>query len=123
MKRRSWKRMARASSSGSPTTSAGAAAGNPPADREHFVDQHRRKLIQRVTNVMPILDELSHLKVLSKEKYEEIQKTSTDQAKMRLLYSGPLSAGGKIAKDAFYECLEELEPYLVSDLSGDPALV
>ncbi|KAM9309933.1 uncharacterized protein KZ484_025848 [Pholidichthys leucotaenia] len=106
-----------------PTTSAGAAAGNPPADRKHFVDQHRPELIQRVTNVMPIVDKLFQRKVLFEEKYQEILKTSTDQDKIRLLYDGPLRAGKRKAKDAFYECLEELEPYLVSDLSGDPALI
>ncbi|KAM9309935.1 apoptosis-associated speck-like protein containing a CARD [Pholidichthys leucotaenia] len=110
--------MARASSSGSAGISAGAELTNAVEGGSDFVDKRRAQLIQRVTNVMQILDELLDRRVLTHENYSEIKAKSTNQERMRAIYHGPLTAGGRRAKDVFYECLKKLEPFLVEDLSG-----
>lgn len=82
---------------------------------EHFVDRHKVELIQRVSNVGPILDELLHKKVIQQESYDKIRALSTSQEKMRELCSGSLRAA-PACKDIFYKLLEEYEFYLIEDL-------
>lgn len=85
---------------------------------KHFVDKHKDELIQRVSNIAPILDNLLTRKVVSEEIYDEIRVMSTTQKKMRELFSGPLRAGGASCKDIFYQLLEEHEAFLVEDLKN-----
>uniref|UniRef100_A0A667X476 PYD and CARD domain containing n=1 Tax=Myripristis murdjan TaxID=586833 RepID=A0A667X476_9TELE len=83
---------------------------------KHFVDKHRTALIQRVSTVPSLLDELLGRGVIKQEGYNTIMAQATSQAMMRELYKGPLNACGSSGKDIFYEILEELEPFLISDL-------
>ncbi|XP_077453932.1 uncharacterized protein LOC144072652 [Stigmatopora argus] len=86
---------------------------------KHFVDKHRLQLIQRATNIDPILDALLDQEVLLEETYEEISQTAGNQNKMRKIYQLALKSGDT-AKDVFMELLREKEPYLVKDLLKDP---
>ncbi|XP_051261732.1 apoptosis-associated speck-like protein containing a CARD isoform X2 [Dicentrarchus labrax] len=95
--------------------SAGGAGVSNMADGVHFVDKHRVDLINRASNISPILDELLYRKVISAEIYDTIRALRTTQEKMRALLSGPLKAS-TACKDVFYKVLEENEPYLIDDL-------
>ncbi|XP_039661982.1 uncharacterized protein LOC120562342 isoform X2 [Perca fluviatilis] len=97
------------------TPSAGATGVNTGADGKHFVDKHRIKLIERVSNIAIILDELLYKDVIQQETYNKIRVLPTSQEKMRELYSGPLNAAGD-CKDIFYKIIEEKERYLVDEL-------
>uniref|UniRef100_A0A3P9DSK6 CARD domain-containing protein n=1 Tax=Maylandia zebra TaxID=106582 RepID=A0A3P9DSK6_9CICH len=85
----------------------------------HFVDKHRVQLIQRVSNIAPILDELLDNEVINQETYTRIRALSTTQEKMRELYSGPLkaSAACKDIYEIFYDILLANEKFLVKELS------
>ncbi|XP_068591178.1 uncharacterized protein [Cebidichthys violaceus] len=83
---------------------------------EHFVDQHRCDLIDRVSNINTILDNLLTEGVISQEDYDTMSAIPTTQEKMRKLYRGPLKAAGHDGKDVFYKILEDKESYLVADL-------
>nr|XP_033495582.1 uncharacterized protein LOC117265281 isoform X2 [Epinephelus lanceolatus] len=87
-----------------------------PLQGEHFVDKHQCALIERVSNIKPILDNLLREKVIQQEEYDAISALKTSQEKMRKLYSGALKAAGHDGKDVFYKVLEENEKYLVADL-------
>ncbi|XP_032375193.1 apoptosis-associated speck-like protein containing a CARD [Etheostoma spectabile] len=95
--------------------SGGTTGVDTTADGKHFVDKHRTKLIERVSNIAVILDELLDQGVLQEEMYDKIRLLPTCQEKMRALYSGPLKAGG-VCKDKFYNILEDKERYLVEEL-------
>lgn len=81
------------------------------------MEKHQLQLIQRVSNIEPILDQLLLKKVLQQESYDKIMALPTHQDKMRALYRGALRAA-PACKDIFYEILQENEPYLVDDLKG-----
>ncbi|XP_070768701.1 NACHT, LRR and PYD domains-containing protein 1b allele 2-like [Enoplosus armatus] len=83
---------------------------------QHFVDKHRHDLIERVSNIEPILDNLLRDGVIQQEDYDTIAAIRTTQDKVRKLFIGPLRAGGHACKDLFYKILEEKEPFLVTDL-------
>uniref|UniRef100_A0A3P9BTG6 Pyrin domain-containing protein n=1 Tax=Maylandia zebra TaxID=106582 RepID=A0A3P9BTG6_9CICH len=75
----------------------------------------KMELIQRVSNIEPILDELLKEKVIQQESYDRIRALQTSQEKMRELYSGPLKAGSA-SKDVFYQILQTHERLLLNDL-------
>uniref|UniRef100_A0A3Q4GFN2 PYD and CARD domain containing n=1 Tax=Neolamprologus brichardi TaxID=32507 RepID=A0A3Q4GFN2_NEOBR len=81
-----------------------------------FVEKHRGQLIQRVSNIALILDELLDKEVIQQETYTRIRALSTSQEKMRELYSGPLQASAA-CKKIFYDSLLENEKPLVKELS------
>ncbi|XP_031206709.1 NACHT, LRR and PYD domains-containing protein 1a-like isoform X3 [Mastomys coucha] len=81
----------------------------------HFVDQHREQLVARVTSVDTLLDKL-HSLVLSEDSYEAVRAETTNQNKMRKLFSLSRS-WNQDCKDQFYQALKETHPYLVMDLS------
>ncbi|KAK0131636.1 Apoptosis-associated speck-like protein containing a CARD [Merluccius polli] len=85
---------------------------------EHFVDRHRSSLIQRISSVAAILDQLLDHKVVSQEQYDTILTKATRQNQVRELYSGALRSSGTRGKDIFLSVLEELEPFLIEDLRG-----
>ncbi|XP_034729670.1 uncharacterized protein LOC117946004 isoform X2 [Etheostoma cragini] len=102
-------------SSDTATPSGGKTGVETTADGKHFVDKHRTKLIERVSNIGIILDELLEQDVLQQEMYDKIRLLPTCQEKMRELYSGPLKAGG-VCKDKFYNILLQKERFLVDEL-------
>lgn len=79
------------------------------------MDAHEAELIQRVSNIEPILDELKG-KIIQQEAYDKIIDQRPTQKQMRALYNGPLKAGDA-AKEAFYQSLKKHEPMLIKDLS------
>ena len=83
---------------------------------EHFVDRHRSSLVQRISSVAAILDQLLDQKVVSQEQYDTILAKATRQDQVRELYRGPLRSSGTRGKDIFLSVLEELEPFLIEDL-------
>uniref|UniRef100_A0A3Q2PZC1 CARD domain-containing protein n=1 Tax=Fundulus heteroclitus TaxID=8078 RepID=A0A3Q2PZC1_FUNHE len=95
-------------------------ASNPPLSslfprKEHFVDRHREELIQRVTNVGPILDGLLQKKVLQQEAYDKILPLRPTQHQMREIFSC-LRAGVKKNKDIFFFVLQQKEHNLIKEL-------
>ncbi|GAB1296383.1 NACHT, LRR and PYD domains-containing protein 1a [Apodemus speciosus] len=80
----------------------------------HFMDQHREQLVARVTSVDPLLDKL-HGQVLSEDSYEAVRAETTNQDKMRKLFSLSRS-WSRTCKDQFYQALKETHPHLVMDL-------
>lgn len=81
------------------------------------MDKHREELIQRVSNIGPILDALLETNVIQQETYDKIRRLSVPQEQMRELYSGPLKAG-KNSKAIFNCILQSKEPWLIRDLEG-----
>ncbi|XP_060936829.1 apoptosis-associated speck-like protein containing a CARD isoform X2 [Limanda limanda] len=86
-------------------------------DETHFVDKHKLQLINRVSNIEPILDELLEKKVIQEEAYAKIRALSTSQEKMRELFITSLRASDT-CKNIFHEILKKNEAYLVDDLQG-----
>ncbi|XP_044539579.1 apoptosis-associated speck-like protein containing a CARD isoform X2 [Gracilinanus agilis] len=80
----------------------------------HFVEKHRKSLINRITSVDAILDHLLG-NVLSQEEYEAVRAENTNQNKMRKLFSF-MVAWDESCKDQLLEALKELHPYLVQEL-------
>ncbi|XP_048867508.1 uncharacterized protein LOC125740436 isoform X7 [Brienomyrus brachyistius] len=76
-----------------------------------FVDQHREAIVQRVSLIEPLLDELH--KHISEEKYDYICAAKTRQNKFRRLYE---VLNCKKLKMLFFETLKKNEPHLVSEL-------
>ncbi|XP_030634338.1 tripartite motif-containing protein 16-like [Chanos chanos] len=80
-----------------------------------LVDEQRAELIQRVTMVMPIADELLSLGMLHEETYSQISAARTSQEKMRELFTA-LHSGGDRVKSAFYCALRDNQPHLLQGL-------
>lgn len=83
----------------------------------HFVDKHRRDLINRVSNVAPILDELLDEGVIGQENYDKIRRQPTTQDQIRELYCSCLK-GGKACKDVFFRSLKKNEQFLIDELKN-----
>ncbi|XP_042687207.1 NACHT, LRR and PYD domains-containing protein 1b allele 2-like isoform X3 [Centrocercus urophasianus] len=82
----------------------------------HFVEQHREQLIQRVTSVSPVLDQL-YGRVLTNEQYQSIRGMPTPQEQMRLLYSF-MPSWDVACKDLFLDALKKTNNHLLQDLQG-----
>ncbi|KAK5867519.1 hypothetical protein PBY51_011998 [Eleginops maclovinus] len=86
-------------------------------DKAKFVDDNRAKLIQDVSEVMAITDELGDM--VHRETLSEIgRKDTISQQKMRVLFGRTLRSGGKKVKAAFYDALKAHHPDLVESLGG-----
>ncbi|XP_014056118.1 apoptosis-associated speck-like protein containing a CARD [Salmo salar] len=86
---------------------------------KHFVDHHRTALIDRVSQVEPLLDRLLDRGIITQNAYSEVRANRTNQKKMRELFDGPLKACGPKGKDIFLDILMDLEPFLIIDLKGE----
>nr|XP_046271083.1 NLR family CARD domain-containing protein 3-like isoform X2 [Scatophagus argus]XP_046271084.1 NLR family CARD domain-containing protein 3-like isoform X2 [Scatophagus argus]XP_046271085.1 NLR family CARD domain-containing protein 3-like isoform X2 [Scatophagus argus]XP_046271086.1 NLR family CARD domain-containing protein 3-like isoform X2 [Scatophagus argus] len=73
----------------------------------NWVDNNRAKLIQSVTLVMVIADEMIQQKIIHNETYSKIKAAGTTQEQMRELY-GVLTTTK--AKSAFYRILKDIQP-------------
>uniref|UniRef100_A0A674IYP4 PYD and CARD domain containing n=1 Tax=Terrapene triunguis TaxID=2587831 RepID=A0A674IYP4_9SAUR len=72
---------------------------------QHFIDQHREQLIQRVRRVDGLLDKLYNT-VLDNEQYQSIRAERTDPEKMRKLFD-LLPSWNRACKDQLYQVLEQ----------------
>lgn len=72
-----------------------------------WVDSNRSKLIQSVTLVMPIADEMRQQKMIHKETYNKIDAATTSQDKMREFYNALTT---QEVKSAFFRSLQEIQP-------------
>ncbi|XP_077774051.1 uncharacterized protein LOC114582834 isoform X2 [Podarcis muralis] len=88
----------------------------PNSSKVHFIERHRKELIQRTIPVEPVLDSL-HGSVLSEEQYQKITAKETNPDKMRELYR-LLPSWDLRCKDMLYEALKAQNPHLVKDLEG-----
>lgn len=85
-------------------------------EKAKFVDEKRTVLIQDVSEVMAIVDELGDM--VHKETYSLIEAEMTTQRQMRVLYGKTLRSGGQKVKAAFFDALKKHEPNLVERLGG-----
>ena len=72
-----------------------------------WVDNNRARLIQSVTLVMPVADEMLQRCVIHKEMYSNIQAARTTQEQMRVLYDALTTTE---AKSVFSRILKEIQP-------------
>ncbi|XP_016110222.1 uncharacterized protein [Sinocyclocheilus grahami] len=84
-------------------------------EEARFVDENYADLIQNVTPVMPIADELYNKGMIHAEKYAEIKAEKIDQEKMRKILESLKSDN---FKTAFYYLLEKHAKHLFNDLGG-----
>uniref|UniRef100_A0A3B3SEA7 FIIND domain-containing protein n=1 Tax=Paramormyrops kingsleyae TaxID=1676925 RepID=A0A3B3SEA7_9TELE len=78
-----------------------------------FVDQHRKAIIQKVSLIDPILDDLHEH--IGEEKYNNIRAASTSQERMRRLYE---VLNSDELKKLFFDSLKKKESSLVLELLG-----
>ncbi|KAL7855720.1 hypothetical protein AOLI_G00193240 [Acnodon oligacanthus] len=83
-----------------------------------FVNKHTNALIQRVSLVTPIADDLKSL--LGAEKYSIIMTSKTPQEQMRKIYI--FLSGGQKIEERFYLSLLKNEPHLVGELAEAEAV-
>ncbi|XP_051852310.1 apoptosis-associated speck-like protein containing a CARD [Antechinus flavipes] len=105
---------ARSASNGNAAQSTQHSASASTASGEHFVDRHRVNLINRVTVLDPVLDELFG-NVLIAEQYDTIRAETTIQKQMRKLYTF-MRNWDNACKDMFLEALRKNNPFLVEEL-------
>ncbi|XP_029293939.1 NLR family CARD domain-containing protein 3-like [Cottoperca gobio] len=74
-----------------------------------WVGNNRPKLIQTVTLVMAIADEMLQQNIMHKETYGKIKAAQTSQDQMRELYTTLTSVK---AKSAFYRILQDIQPVM-----------
>ncbi|KAG9274613.1 sterile alpha motif domain-containing protein 9-like isoform X1 [Astyanax mexicanus] len=94
-------------------TSSSPAGKQSPQYAVQFVNTHRTALIQQVSLVTPIADDLKDL--IGNEKYSSIIACKTAQDQMRKLYS--FLSGGFRKRLRLYESLQKHEPDLVEELT------
>ncbi|KAL7838711.1 hypothetical protein AOLI_G00271150 [Acnodon oligacanthus] len=82
-----------------------------------FMYENRERLIQRVSSVMTIADQLKWRGMITGEMYSRIQAAKTSQEQMKILYRA-LDSEGTYAKAEFYKILEMTEPFLLYEHSG-----
>lgn len=68
---------------------------------------------------MEIADCLLSKNMVTKEMYENIQRTTVSQDQMRILYRA-LNSGGSAVKEEFYQILKKKLPFLVAELEAEP---
>ncbi|AWP08572.1 putative receptor-interacting serine/threonine-protein kinase 3-like [Scophthalmus maximus] len=85
-------------------------------DKAKFIDDNRAVLIQDVSEVMAIVDELGDM--VHSETYSAIEAKQTSQEKMRALFLETFRPGGVTVKAAFYTVLKRHHPRLVERLGG-----
>ncbi|XP_038562821.1 receptor-interacting serine/threonine-protein kinase 3-like [Micropterus salmoides] len=81
------------------------------AEKAKFVDDKRAALIQKVSEVMAVAEDLGNM--VHPEAYAVIDAKGTSQEKMRVLYQRVLTSGGEKVKAAFYDALRNHHPALM----------
>ncbi|XP_076155182.1 uncharacterized protein LOC143138642, partial [Alosa pseudoharengus] len=96
----------------------------PRQDNTHTVDEAEflkvkmPELIQRVTNVMPLLDEMLSKDIIKTEQYNNIKAQLTDQHKMRCVFDALRSCGTSEIK-LFFKILLSQQSSLLRQLGWD----
>ncbi|XP_058501812.1 receptor-interacting serine/threonine-protein kinase 3-like isoform X2 [Solea solea] len=85
-------------------------------DKAKFVDNNRAALIQHVSEVMAIVEELGNM--VHTETYSVIEAEKTSHQQMRALFQRTFRPGGVTVKAAFYTALQRHHPELVERLGG-----
>ncbi|KAG7522818.1 receptor-interacting serine serine/threonine-protein kinase 3-like isoform X1 [Solea senegalensis] len=85
-------------------------------DKAKFVDDNRAALIQHVSEVMAIVEELGNM--VHTETYSAIEAEKTSREQMRALFQRTFRPGGVTVKAAFYTALKRHHPELVERLGG-----
>ncbi|XP_069567239.1 receptor-interacting serine/threonine-protein kinase 3-like isoform X1 [Brachyistius frenatus] len=83
-------------------------------EKAKFIDDKRAKLIQDVSEVLRIVEELGDK--VHQETYSKILFKETSQEKMRELYNSTLRSGGSSVKAALYDALKKHELNLMERL-------
>uniref|UniRef100_A0A3Q4N991 CARD domain-containing protein n=1 Tax=Neolamprologus brichardi TaxID=32507 RepID=A0A3Q4N991_NEOBR len=91
--------------------------GSPGVCVSKFVDRNRKTLIQEVSEVLAIADELGDL--VHPEAYSKIRAIPTSQDKMRELFQRTMRSGGRRVKAAFFDALKKHHPDLVESIIND----
>ncbi|XP_008294702.1 receptor-interacting serine/threonine-protein kinase 3-like isoform X2 [Stegastes partitus] len=86
------------------------------ADKAKFVDENRAVLIQSVSEVLAIAEELGDM--VHPEAYSAIEAKTTSYGQMRVIYQKTLRSGGDVVKAAFYDALKKHHPRLVERPGG-----
>ncbi|XP_034541434.1 receptor-interacting serine/threonine-protein kinase 3-like [Notolabrus celidotus] len=86
------------------------------AEKAKFVDDNRPELIQVISEVMAITEELGDM--VHNETYQRIEAEPTSTEKIRVLYQRTLRSGGEKVKAAFFDALKKHHPRLVERLGG-----
>ncbi|XP_048851476.1 apoptosis-associated speck-like protein containing a CARD [Brienomyrus brachyistius] len=85
---------------------------------KHFVDRNMTALINRVSLVPPILDQLYESGFMQHELYMEICDEKSSFKQMRSLMLKVIMPGGSRAKDELCRILENQQKYLMEELKG-----
>nr|XP_023668280.1 uncharacterized protein LOC111844224 isoform X3 [Paramormyrops kingsleyae] len=88
-------------------------------NRKHFVDRNMTALINRVTLVLPILDQLYESGFIQHEMYMDICDEKTSFQQMRMLMQKVIIPGNNRAKDELCGILEKEQKYLMEELKGE----
>ncbi|XP_040208026.1 NACHT, LRR and PYD domains-containing protein 3-like [Rana temporaria] len=89
--------------------------GSSPSGK-HFVDEHREKLIQKVSNVKQVVDKLKDLDLLNDELYDIVISKETSQDQMREIFRVARSWGDD-GKDNLLDVLKKTNKQLINDIN------
>ncbi|XP_076153843.1 NACHT, LRR and PYD domains-containing protein 1 homolog [Alosa pseudoharengus] len=87
-------------------------------DEAEFLKDKMPELIQRVTNVMPLLDEMLTKDIIKTEQYINIKAELTDQRKMRCVFDALRSCGSS-EKKLFFIILKSQHSSLLRELGWE----
>ncbi|KAM3921559.1 NACHT, LRR and PYD domains-containing protein 1a allele 5-like [Leptodactylus fuscus] len=87
------------------------------SQEEHFVDRHRKTLIENISSIYPVLDELLSWGLLTPEQYDIVRMRITHQQQMRELY-GYIRGWGHRDKEILYNALKRYNKSLIRKLES-----
>ncbi|KAM4035650.1 uncharacterized protein ACNLHF_014771 isoform 1-T1 [Anomaloglossus baeobatrachus] len=81
----------------------------------HALDENISRLIQAITMVVPAMDDLRQMKLLTDEQYDLVKYKDTTQEQMRELYRH-VKSWGNTDKTTVYQCLKLNNPLVVANV-------
>ncbi|XP_073400152.1 uncharacterized protein [Dendrobates tinctorius] len=81
----------------------------------HVLDQSISRLIQTISMVVPAMDDLRQMKLLTDEQYDLVKNNGTTQEQMRELYRH-VKSWGHAEKTTVYKCLKNSNPLVVTNM-------
>ncbi|XP_075135091.1 uncharacterized protein LOC142209955 [Leptodactylus fuscus] len=82
---------------------------------EHEVDKKLSSLMQNSSIVVPAMDDLRHLGLLTNEQYELVKNKGTPQEQMKELYR-QVKGWSHTAKTTVYQCLQKYNPLVMMNV-------